>query len=84
MFKAPASHHCDSFRTSQRERRSSSNLQGDGDRGANNALRYEVWADGGKKRTEEREEGKNHKNLPINQPLQEQQLYTSTPLEVRF
>ena len=65
MFKVPASHHCASFRTTNRYRISSSNLQGYGYRGSNNALRYDVWADGVKNLTAAIEAFNNRNNVSL-------------------
>ena len=66
ILKAPASHHCASFRTSQRYRISSSNLQGYEYRGSNNAYQYwDVWADGVKNLTAEIEAFNNHNNVSL-------------------
>ena len=66
MFKAPASHHCDSFRTSQRYRISSSNLPGYEYRGSSNTVRYwDVWADGVKNLTAAVEAFNNRNNVSL-------------------
>ena len=66
MFKVPTSHHCASFRNNVRYRISSSNLQGYGYRGSNNALRYwDVWADGVTNLTAAVEAFNNNNNISL-------------------